>query len=698
MFLCTDLRLSHLYKIFIALLGAPCVSGEGGEVDFAHEIVPILQRHCVECHGGEEAEGGFSLNTRRLFLEGEAAVPGNADESLFLELIQDSDPEFRMPSDGNPPVPEEEVALLKRWVDQGLEWEPGFTFGEPAYEPPLRPRLPELPPVVQGRDHPVDRFIDAYLGEGDHPFPKPLDDSAFLRRVSLDLVGLLPAPDEVRAFLADESPDKRDRLIENLLSREIDYTEHWLTFWNDLLRNDYEGTGFITGGRKQISAWLYESLRQNKPYDEMVRELVAPPDAESAGFIDGIKWRGVVSAGQSLPIQFAQNVSQSLLGINLKCASCHDSFVDRWTLADSYNLAAIYSEEPLELYRCDKPTGIMARAAWLFPEMGQVDPGAEKEKRLEQLAELFVHPENGRVTRTIVNRLWGQLMGRGIVHPLDAMGTEPWNVDLLDWLAYDFQENGYDIKRTLALIATSRAYQSIGYESKDADDKGEFVYRGPNPKRLTAEQFVDAIWQLNDRAPAAYDAPVARGDVPPELVEKLSIPSNWVWGPSVDGDELPPNGERILLRREFKPLKPVHSAGVITAADNTFVLYLNNEKIMEGDAWTDLEAAPIASRLKEEGNRILIVAENSGPKPNPAGVFCALRIEYEDGSEEIIVTDEDWQVSQNIPLSEGPSKWKLETLDWEVARVLPSTTWKEKTDARIGRTLATNDRALYTTR
>ena len=127
----------------------------------------------------------------------------------------------------------------------------------------------------------------------------------------------------------------------------------------------------------------------------MISELIAPPSDESSGFIDGIKWRGVVSAGQSLPVQFAQSVSQSFLGINLKCASCHDSFIDQWTLADSYNLAAVYSEEPLELTRCDKPTGVMAKAAWLFPEIGQVDPSAPKTERLAQLAALFTHPQNG---------------------------------------------------------------------------------------------------------------------------------------------------------------------------------------------------------------------------------------------------------------------------------------------------------------
>lgn len=688
-------RMTPLYLIasLVAILPAASIYAndeplESGSLDFAHQVVPVLKEHCAECHGGDASKGGFSINTRSLFLEGEVAVPGKAAESYFLELIGEPNPEDRMPSNNRPPVPEDQVAILERWVNEGMVWEPGFTFGEPAYEPPLRPRLPELPEAVDGRDHPIDCFIDAYLAEGGYPIPEPIDDPAFLRRISLDLVGLLPSSAEARAFLAGDSPGKRARLVSELLGRDIDYTEHWLTFWNDLLRNDYEGTGFITGGRRQISAWLYDSLKVNKPFDVMVRELIAPPDQGSSGFIEGIKWRGTVSAGQSLPIQFSQSVSQSFLGINMKCASCHDSFVDRWTLREAYGLAAVFSEEPMELYRCDKPTGNMAEASWPFPEIGQVDPAAPKEDRLKQLADLFTHPENGRIARTIVNRLWGQMMGRGIVHPLDAMGTEPWNADLLDWLAADFQMHGYDLKRTLRLIATSQAYQSRGYIPEASGNSGEFVYRGPGAKRLTAEQFVDAMWQFSDAAPASFDAPVARGVVRPELIEELSLESSWVWGPSVDGGELPPHGEKILLRREFTPARTVRSAGIVAAADNAFVLYLNDEEILSGDSWNDLEAAPVTSRLKGEGNRILIVAENRGPKPNPAGVFCALRIEYDDGNEEIIVTGEDWKVSQTVPLMEEPGKWNLDTHDWEAARVLVNTTWKEKTDIRVGSVLA----------
>ena len=103
-----------------------------------------------------------------------------------------------------------------------------------------------------------------------------------------------------------------------------------------------------------------------------------------------------MSAGQTVEIQFAQSITQSFLGINLKCASCHDSFIDRWTLEEAYSLAAVYAEQPLEINRCDKPTGEIAQPAWLFPELGQVDPNAPRNQRLQQLADLMTSPDNGQ--------------------------------------------------------------------------------------------------------------------------------------------------------------------------------------------------------------------------------------------------------------------------------------------------------------
>ena len=186
-------------------------------------------------------------------------------------------------------------------------------------------------------------------------------------------MGLLPKPADVEAIRRGQRSSQTARLVKRLLDDEVAYADHWLTFWNDLLRNDYAGTGYIDGGRKQITAWLYRALFDNKPYDQFVRELV-DPNAESEGFAKGIVWRGNVNASQRPELQFAQNVGQVFLGVNLKCASCHDSFIDNWKLADSYGLAAIYSREPLEINRCDKPTGEMAEPYFLFSELGESIP------------------------------------------------------------------------------------------------------------------------------------------------------------------------------------------------------------------------------------------------------------------------------------------------------------------------------------
>jgi hypothetical protein len=486
-------------------------------VDFAHDVVPILRTHCGECHTGDARQGGLSMNTREDLLAGgdsgtPGLVPGKAAESELLARVTSTDPDFRMPSEG-PPLPAEAVAVLRAWIDEQAPWEDGFAFKGTAYEPPLALREINLPPAQEGRANLVDRIVDASWRERGVARPPRCDDRTFIRRVSLDLVGLLPDPTRVEAFVADADPGKRAALVRELLEAPLPYAEHWLTFWNDLLRNDYTGTGFITGGRRQITGWLHRALVENKPYDRFVRELIAPTD-ESRGFIDGIVWRGEVNASQTVPIQFAQNVGQTFLGINLKCASCHDSFIDRWTLKQTYDLAAIAADKPLELARCDKATGVQATPAWLFADLGQVDATAPRGKRLEQLAILVTDPRNGWLSRNLVNRLWHRLMGRGLVHPVDALRARPWNEDLLEALAGDLVSYGWDIKHVLETICTSEAYGVATPAVAGQPQGADFVFRGPLPRRLTAEQFSDAVWQLTATAPAKPDAQVARPPVP----------------------------------------------------------------------------------------------------------------------------------------------------------------------------------------
>ena len=142
----------------------------------------------------------------------------------------------------------------------------------------------------------------------------------------------------------------------------------------------------------------------------------------------------MVNESQRREIQAAQSVAQVFLGTNIKCASCHDSFVNHWKLTDAYALASVFAEGPLELHRCDQPTGVSSTIGFLYPQLGAIDPQSSRVERARQLADLVIHPENGRLARTIVNRLWSKLFGRGLVEPVDNMDAEPWHQDLLDYL------------------------------------------------------------------------------------------------------------------------------------------------------------------------------------------------------------------------------------------------------------------------
>ncbi|HRI22761.1 MAG TPA: DUF1549 and DUF1553 domain-containing protein, partial [Panacibacter sp.] len=358
-----------------------------------------------------------------------------------------------------------------------------------------------------------DLFVHAYFQKNKIKWNAPVDDRIYIRRVYLDVIGLLPPPDSIDVFVKDNTPGKRALLVQKLLNRDHDYVQHWLSFWNDALRNDYSGTGYITGGRMDITKWLYQSLLQNKPYNVFVNELISP-DKNSEGFIRGITWRGTINSSQTTEMQAAQNVSQVFLGLNLKCASCHNSFVSDWKLDDSYAFANLFSDSTLEIHRCDKPTGKMADRRILFKQLGEINASAKKKDRLKQLADSLVQPKDGRLYRTIVNRIWDQVMGRGIVEPVDVMDNIPWSQDLLDWMAYDFVASGYNIKQLIFKILTSETYQlpSVSFKEPSMIVDPKFVFDGMLRRRLTAEEFADAVSETLE--PVYADSLIETGLLP----------------------------------------------------------------------------------------------------------------------------------------------------------------------------------------
>jgi len=350
-------------------------------VDFASQIKPIIEANCLECHSADKRKGGLSLAAYTDVLDGgrSGAVvrPGRAADSLLLARVRGEVGE-QMPLDALP-LSDAEIATFRQWIDQGARLTPSSPPAPAPWEAPLALTAPAVPAAVwAGWDRPADRLVAAYLSKAKVPEPRLIADTAFARRAYLDIWGLLPSRDEIQAFAGDPAPDKRRRLVDTLLERNHEYAQHWMSFWNDLLRNEYRGTGYIDGGRTQISGWLYDALAGNLPYDQFVTALVDPAPA-TVGFTKGIVWRGVVNASQTPEMQAAQNVAQVFMGVNLKCASCHDSFIDDWQLRDAYGMASVFATTTLEMVECDRPTGRTAPMKFLYDGIGSIDRDAARD-------------------------------------------------------------------------------------------------------------------------------------------------------------------------------------------------------------------------------------------------------------------------------------------------------------------------------
>ncbi|MEO6036154.1 MAG: DUF1549 domain-containing protein [Verrucomicrobiota bacterium] len=623
-------------------------------IDFSREIQPILETSCTKCHGHGKEKGGFRIDTRETFLKGgdtgPAVVIGKSADSLLIELVMGFDPDAVMPKKGSKLKPEQ-IGLLRAWIDQGLKWDQGAWLGkvEPKNLKPVSLKLPQNKKF----SNPVDGLLDVYFASNKVKWPQPVGDRVFARRVYLDIIGLLPPAAELEQFVADKSDGKREKLVKKLLSDNRNYAEHWMTFWNDMLRNDYKGTGYIDGGRKQITQWLFSALSTNMSYDKFVAQLVNPT-GESEGFTKGIVWRGVVNASQVPQMQAAQNISQVFMGINMKCASCHDSFINDWQLSDAYALANIYSDEQLELFECDKPTGKKAATKFLYPEFGEIN-STNKAARLEQLAECVTSPKNGRLSRTFVNRLWGKFMGRALVEPVDDMEKPAWNSDLLDFLAEDFVAHKYDVKHLIEQIVTSRAYQlpavNVGETEKD------FVFRGPSVRRLSAEQFRDALTTLTGIGYPTSDAKIEM--VSSGKKQEITSPK-WIWN-SKDAETKGKAGA-VYFRKTITLNGPISDALAVVTCDNTFALFVNGQQAGAGKDWTHPETLDIAKLLHTGENVVAVEAVNNlpgnvAPTPqtaiagteNPAGLlfYLQMHVRENDAVKRIeMVSDNSWLATE----------------------------------------------------
>ena len=356
---------------------------------------------------------------------------------------------------------------------------------------PIRITLPLRDSPVDLSDEPranlIDEEIIDTLAALRIPVSGQADDATFLRRLRLDLTGTLPAPDEVEAFLKDDSADRREKLVDRLLASE-DFADYWTLRFSRLLRvhslpNEKEGM-------RAYTAWLRQSLRDNMPLDRWARALLtATGDSHEVGPANFA--RTVADArGQ------AELVSRVFLGARMQCANCHNHPLDRWTQDDYHGLAAVFAK--LERGRVVK---VGARGVVTNPRTGEPAvpriPGTrfiDHPDPMAAFAGWVAAKDNPYFAQAMVNRLWRAMFGRGLVEPVDDLrSTNPaTHPRLLDRLAWDFTQNGYDLRRTLKLIALSRAYgrSAKAVPGNEADDR---YYSRSYRRPLEPEVLADAI-------------------------------------------------------------------------------------------------------------------------------------------------------------------------------------------------------------
>lgn len=348
---------------------------------------------------------------------------------------------------------------------------------------------------------PVNNYIDERVNDKlkllQYSASPTCSDSEFLRRVHLDVIGILPTLEETEAFLAETDPTKRSKLIDRLLERP-EYARFWAVKWGDLLKMTNKKIG--PDGLYKYHRWVEDSIRKNVPYDRFARELLTASGSNlenpAANF-----YRAAVDMNDCV-----ETISQVFLGSRLQCAKCHNHPFERWTQDNYYGMGAFF--ERVRRTNTPRPNESLVWTAqqgevtqprtgkvmqpWV-PVQGTLSSVDEQDRR-RSFADWLVQPNNPYFAKMEVNRIWAQLFSRGIVDPIDDFrdSNPPSNVELLDALAQDFVKSGFDRKHILRTILNSRTYQA-SFEPLASNKEDEKYFSHQMPRLLSAEQLMDAV-------------------------------------------------------------------------------------------------------------------------------------------------------------------------------------------------------------
>lgn len=446
-------------------------------VDFHRSIKPILEANCYSCHQGAKVKGGLRLDQRAAALHGgesdePAIVPGKPAESALFKRITSADADEVMPAKGDRLSPGE-VGLFKQWIEEGAVW-PDFA---------------------------IDSFALTPLAEN----------LTFLRRVMLDTVGVVPAEADIAAFLADRSPERRTHVIDRLLA-DPRWADQQMGYWLDVLAENPNLINPTLNNTGPFRWWIYESLLDNKPLDLFVTELIRLEGSERFGGPAGF---GVASQNDVPMAAKGIILSSAFLGLEMKCARCHDAPTHASKQKELFQLAAMLAQKPLPvpatssvpldhlrlggrtpLIQVTLEPGTTVAPAWPFARFIDEQTAAalaeSPDDSRDRLAALVTAPQNERFAQVMANRIWERFMGRGIVATVgDWEKSTPTHPELLRWLARELVRSDYNLKAIARLILTSHAYQRA---ADPALTETGPLFTAPAARRIGAEQLIDSLF------------------------------------------------------------------------------------------------------------------------------------------------------------------------------------------------------------